>query len=323
MPPKVVVADQKATDIEMERDLLSGLNANVVKTDATSERELIQDALDATAIIVDGYAPMSKRVLDELDQLQVIARAGIGVDNIDVDAATANGVSVVNVPDVSFGNVATHTLALLFACIRKIPLYNERVRSGSWDWKAEKPLFSLEGKTLGVVGFGSIARSLVERLEGTGVDVIGYDHSASRSELQKYGVSKVSFDELLQQADFHSIHVPLTESTEHLYDESTFERIKPGAIIVNTARGGIVDEEALYHAIDTGVISMAGLDVLSQEPPEDSPLLSLDEVIFTPHIAWYSEETITQLRQRATEEVNRVLSGNDPLNPVNTLVASS
>jgi D-3-phosphoglycerate dehydrogenase len=323
MPPKIVVADQKASELSIEMDVLTALDASVEKSSATSEAEVIRDGADANGLIVDGYTPVTETVLNKLSDLCIVARAGIGVDNIDVEAATHSNVLVVNVPDVSFGNVATHTFALLLSCIRKIPQYDARVRAGSWNWEDEKPLNSLSDKTLGIVGFGNVARSLVAKLDGLDVDIIAYDHSSSPETLASYGVEKVSFETLLKRADYHSIHVPLTEETAGLYDRAAFNKIRSGAIIVNTARGGIMDEDALHMALEEGCVAGAGLDVLSSEPPNGSPLLDSDKVVFTPHIAWYSEETIEQLRRNAAMEVARILSGEQPENPVNEISLES
>ncbi len=317
MEPKVVVADQKAIDLDIEADVLEQVDAELLSVTTRSEQELGSALVDAHALIVDGYARVTGDVLRRAGDLRVVVRAGIGVDNIDVETATQEGIQVANVPGGSTETVATHAISLTFSCLRKITCYDEHVRVGGWDWEAEKPLQGFQGTTIGLLGFGNISKAVARKFSGFDVDVIACDPSSPASELAEFEVEKVDFDELLERTDVHSIHAPLTDETRSRYDVEAFDRMKSGAILINTARGKIIDEDALVDALDEGTVAMAGLDVMENEPPGDSPLLERDDVILTPHVAWYSEQSIENVRTTAASEVLRVLQGRDPRHPVN------
>lgn len=244
--------------------------------------------------------------------------AGEDVDSVDMAAATEMGFRVLNVPTYCVDEVSTHALALLLACARKISQFDSAVEAGTWDWTLGKPIHRMADSTLGLVGFGNISQEVAKKATGLGLDCLVYDPFLTAEEITEGGGQKVAFETLLSESDFLSIHVPLTDDTESLFDETAFERMKESAYVVNTARGSVIDTEALVRALDTGEIAGAGLDVLPKEPPEQTELLERDDVIVTPHIAWYSEESLIELRRTITEDVLRVLSGEDPHNLVNS-----
>ena len=245
--------------------------------------------------------------------MKVVGRTGIGVDVIDVPAATRHNVVVTNVPSYCEEEVSDHAMALLLSCVRRTALYTPAVRSGVWDWKIGHPIARLRGCTLGLVGFGKIPRVLVPKAKAFGLNVITYDPYLDPELARKEGVEPVDFDTLLAQSDFVSIHCPLTDATRGLFGRESFERMKPGAFVINTARGGVVDLPALTDALRSKSIAGAGLDVMPKEPPEASePLLELDNVVLTPHVSWYSEESIVDLQASIGRNVALVCAGNRP-----------
>lgn len=253
-----------------------------------------------------------------LDKCKIIARTGIGVDNVDLDAATKKGIMVTNVPSYCEDEVSDHALALILSFCRKICYYSNRVRKGDWDWKGGKPLYRLKNQTLGIVALGKIARLVAKKAAGFGFNIVFYDPYVKEEEIDELHIEKVEFKQLLEISDIISVHTPLTDETRHLFGEAEFQQMKGSAYLINTSRGPIIEEEALYKALSSGAIAGAGLDVLESEPPDpDNPLFELDNVILTPHTGWYSEDSETDLRRQATKEIVRVLQGKKPLNLVN------
>ncbi|MFC4360345.1 C-terminal binding protein [Halobium salinum] len=312
----VVVTDYDYPDVELERELVEERGGRLVTAQAETPAEVVDAAAGADALLVQ-YAPVGADVFDALDDLAVVGRYGIGVDSVDLDAASANGVRVLNVPDYCLDEVSTHAFALLLACVRRTSAYDSAIADGTWDWTAERPIHRLAGATLGLVGFGRIPQRLVEKAAAFDLDVVAYDPYVSADVLAEHGVEKVEFDELLGRADAVSVHTPLTDETRGLFDRDAFGSMKETAVLVNTARGGVVDEDALADALDAGELAGAGLDVLPSEPPEGSPLVGRDDVVLTPHVAWYSEESFEELRRTVTEDVLRTLDGDAPRNLVN------
>jgi len=306
---KVVVTDHVFPSLDIERARLAQIGAEVVEAAGTSEEEIIQAAREADGILV-CYAELTRQVIYSLEKCRVIGRYGIGVNNIDLQAATEKGIRVANVPDYCVDEVSDHTLALLLACARRIPQLDRTVKKGHWDFKEQCPMFRLRGKTLGLVGFGKIPRALAGKAQALGLKVAAYDPYVSQDAAQAYKVSLVSLRELLTGADFVSVHAPLTPETRGLLGEEQFGWMKPTAYVINTARGEVIDEQALYRALVEGKIAGAGLDVLASERLDPAhPLLGLDQVILTPHSAFYSEESMRELQLRAVEEVVRGLTG--------------
>lgn len=312
MTYSVVLSDDKTVDSRHQTEILEAIGAEVTTLDEKTEAAVVAAARDVDALIVDAGTPVTAAVFDEAEALRVVGRSGIGVDNIDIDAAAENDITVVNVPTYSLDEVSTHAFSLLLSCVRAVPQYDRAVRGGTWDWETAKPLHRMAGRTLGLVGFGSIARRLAAKLRSFGLDIVATDPYVGAATMRDYDVEKVSFETLLDRADYLSIHTPLYEETRGLFSTAEFERLSDDCILVNTARGPVVDEDALVDALERGEIRRAGLDVLESEPPApDSPLLERDDVVLTPHTAWYSEESREDLSEGVASGVAAVLRGED------------
>ena len=319
----VVIADYDYSDVDIERAIVERAGFELVAAHCKTEDEVIEVAHGAAAVVAQ-YATISARVIAELDECRVIARYGTGVDIVDVDAATRHNILVTNVPnDWCENEVADHAMALLLAVARKINVYDRATRSGTWRWQSGEPIHRLRGSVLGLLSFGAIARAIAARAAGFGMLITAHDPYMQAEEIAAAGATAVTFDELISESDCLVIQAPLTPETQHLFDESRLRRMKSTAILVNTARGPIVDDRALYRALSEGWIAGAGLDDIEEEPAKirdwrpDNPLFGLENVVITPHAAYYSEESIGTVRRFAAEEVVRVLTGRPPLSPVN------
>jgi D-3-phosphoglycerate dehydrogenase / 2-oxoglutarate reductase len=319
----VVIADYDYGDVDIERAIVEKAGLDLVVAQCKTEDEVIEVGHDAAAVVAQ-YAPISARVIGELPDCRVIARYGTGVDIVDVDAATRHSILVTNVPnDWCEDEVADHAMALLLAVARKITVYDRATREGVWQWQSGAPIHRLRGSALGLLSFGAIARAIAVRAAGFGMRITAHDPYQSREEIGAAGAEAVSFDELVTESDCLVIQAPLTPETDRLFDETQLRRMKPTAILINTARGPIVDDLALHRALSEDWIAGAGLDDIEEEPAKvrdwrpDNPLFRLDNVVITPHAAYYSEEAISTVRHFAAEEVVRVLTGHPPLSPVN------
>jgi len=317
---EVVISDSSFEDDEVEKEVLKQIGAKVKFFQCRSEEEIATVAREADALLND-HLPLSGKTLSSLDKVRIIVRCAIGYDNIDLEKATEKRIIVCNVPDYCINEVADHTLSLILALARKIPWINAATKAGEWNWRRFAPMYRLEGKTAGIIGFGRIGREVAKRLKAFGLRVIAFDPYLPREVFESIGAVQVGLEELLSEADIISVHCPLTRETYHLIDREKFRLMKKTAIFVNVARGAIVDEKALYQALKKKQIQAAGLDVFETEPLEkDNPLLELDNVILTPHIAWYSEEAEIAVRKSAAEEIVRFFSGVKPKNVVNPQV---
>lgn len=296
---KVVITDCDHPDVAIEREVFGAAGLAVELADCRTEQDVISAGQGAAALLTQ-YAPVTARVLAALPGCHAVGRYGTGVDNIDVVAARAAAVTIVSVPGYSLDEVANHAIALILALTRGIARLSAAVRAGQWDFRAAGPLHRLASRQLGVVGLGQIGAAVAERGRALGFSVAGYD--TVRRDLP--GVSQVTLPDLLATSDVVTLHAPLTNETRQLMDDSAFARMKPGAVLVNTARGGLVDSGALVRALASGRLAGAGLDVLDPEPPSAShPLLRDERVIITPHAAFYSEESLAELKRRAAEGV--------------------
>ncbi len=314
---KVVICDYYYESLAQEREILSGIGAEVLDYHCTTEEEVIAVAKDCDALICQ-FAPITKRVIQALKRCKVIVRYAIGVDNIDLKAAEEQGIVICNVPDYSIDEVSNHAIALLLDCVKKLTFLAGQVRQGLTGYGTVKPLFRMEGRTLGLMGFGRIPRMVARKMAGFGVRMIAFDPMMDYAAARELRVTSVGFQRLLEESDYLSVHCPLTDETRHLFDRGAFERMKPSAIFINTARGGIVKEKDLIWALENHEIAMAGLDVTEIEPiPKEHPLLQMDCALVTPHVAWYSEEAVLDLQRKAAEEVAGVLQGKPPRHPVN------
>jgi D-3-phosphoglycerate dehydrogenase / 2-oxoglutarate reductase len=320
MPQRIVgVSDSVFPNLDPAREVLSKIGAELHLAETPKPEAILRVAADADALLVT-YAKITAEMIRQMKRCRVISRFGIGVDNVDVTAATAAGIVVTRVPDYCIDEVSDHTIALLLALVRKIPFANSLVQKGRWEMPAVVPIHRLRGTVLGLVGFGRIPQLVAPKAQSFGMKVVAYDPLLGREVMKRAGVEKVEFGALVRIADFISIHSPLVAATNHLFNAEVFRQMKPKAYLVNTARGPIVDEAALANALDAGQIAGAALDVLSQEPPAGSPLFGRDNVILTPHTSFYSVESLVELQVKAAEEVVRVINGKKPRNAVNTEV---
>ncbi len=320
---KVVVTDSVFASLDIERRLLEAVGATMIPLQATSEADLLDAVPEADGLLV-CYAPVTGRVIERLTRCRVISRYGIGYDNVDVQAATSRGIYVTNVPDYCVDEVSDHALALLLACARKVPFLDRRVRGGRWDARDAAPMGRLRGRILGLVGFGKIPRRLAGTAEALGLQVVAYDPFVGAEEMAPFHVAKVTLEDLLARSDFVSVHAPLAAGTRGLIGEQALRSMQPTAYLINTSRGPLVSQQALVRALREGWIAGAALDVLETEPPADAGALrALDTLIITPHVAFYSEESVRELQQKAAENVVRVLTGLAPLYPVNTPAGTS
>ena len=319
----VVIADYDYGNVDIERAIIEGAGFELVAAQCKSEDDVIKVAKDADAIVTQ-YATVGAKAINALTRCRVIARYGTGVDTVDVGAATQRNILVTNVPnDWCENEVADHAMVLLLAVARKLRNYDHATRAGIWRWQSGQPIYRFRGRILGLLSFGAIARAIAARANGFGMRIIAHDPYMSNTDIAAHGASAVSFDELIEQADYLVIQAPLTSATRNLIDEVQLRRMKPDAILINTARGPIVNDRALYRALKEGWIAGAGLDDIEEEPAKlrdwqpTNPLFSLENVIITPHAAYYSEEAIQTVRNFAAQEVVRVLTGKPPISPVN------
>lgn len=317
---KVLITDYVWSSIEPERQVLSKVGADIIVAETGDVEELITYAPKVDGILT-CWKPVSDTVISQATKCQIIARYGIGLDNIDVGSATENGIIVTNVPAYCVDEVSDHALALILACARKVPLYNNSVKSGTWNQNIGSQMYRLRGKNIGIIGFGNIAKTIIPKLIPFGLKVNVYSPRTSTEIIEQNNAVKVTFKELLKTSDFISIHAPLTTETHHMFSREEFRAMKRTSYLINTSRGGIVDTVALSDAVKNGEIAGAGLDVLETEPPDvEETLLDLDNIILTPHAAFISEESILELEVSAATCVVQVLTGKLPDSIVNPSV---
>ena len=317
MSYRVLVTDYVWPTLARERAVLEPQGVALVPAPSGDEATLARLAAGVDGIMT-CFADVTPAVVRASEQLKVIARYGIGVDNIAVDVASGRDVVVTNVPDYCVEEVAEHTLALLLACARRLARYDRAVRSGSWNGKEGMPLYRVHGKTLGIVGFGQIGRRVAAKAKALGLHVLAHSPHLIDVDARAAGCRAVSLRDLLREADFVSLHLPLTPASARMFDRDRFRAMKPGSIFVNSSRGGLVESAALAEALESGHLAAAGIDVLPQEPPDpDDALLRQENLIVTPHVAFYSEESLAELQTRTAQSVAHVLSGRMPESVVN------
>jgi D-3-phosphoglycerate dehydrogenase len=313
----VAITDYVFSSLEPERTVLEPLGVKLRPQQCRSEEEIIALAQDADAVL-NCYAKMTDRVIEQLKRCRIIARYGIGVDNVDLAAASRARILVTNVPDYCIDEVSDHALALLLALARRITVADGTVKAGAWDVVAHAGIRRLRGQTMGLLGFGKIAKALGSKVQPLGMKVLVYDPYLDSALIAQHGAEAVSLDRLLAEADAISIHVPLSPETRNLIGSHELARMKSTALVINTSRGGVVDEQALAVALTAKRLGGAALDVLSVEPPPaDHPLRQAPNIILTPHLAFYSRESVIELQTKAAEEVARALKGEPPRSPVN------
>ncbi|MBM3600180.1 MAG: C-terminal binding protein [Alphaproteobacteria bacterium] len=311
---KAVITDHHYHDIKSAERVIADAGIDLVIGQCHTEDDAIRLGRDADAVI-NQHCPITDRVLASWPLCRGVVHFGKGVDNIDVDAATRRGIWVTNVRDANWDEVSNHVLSLILAWSRGLIAFDRSVRDGKWSYRLAIPRHRLAGQTLGIIGFGDIARLLASKAHALGMKVLAYARHPPE------GIAHVTFvtlEDLMYRADFVSVHVPLTRETAGMIGAREIALMKPGAFLINTARGGVVDQMALVEALRAGRIAGAGLDVTDPEPlAMDDPIRELDNVILTPHVAWYSEESREHVTVEAAREVVRILRRQQPRSPVN------
>lgn len=320
--PRIAHTENLNTKYELELEALGDL-ADLVEVESSTPQAFIEGARDAKAIITSWGIHLNRQIIEGLDECLLIALGSVGVDMVDVEAATEAGIVVTNCPDTFIEEVADHALMLMLAVGRHTKVMNEMARTG--DWYKGRPLLNhvprLMGQTLGLLAFGNVGRCVARRAQAFGMNVIAHDPYISELTVSDAGVEPVSFGELLDRSDYLSLHSALNEETRHIINGSALGRMKQSAVIINTARGPIIDETDLIDALQRGRIAGAGLDVLEQEPPDaDNPLLTMENVVVTPHVASATTRMRPEARRRVGREVSLVLRGRWPMSAVNPTV---
>ena len=311
---KVVITDCDHGSINEEKEEFAPIGAELILAQVRDEEGLIRVCRDAHGLM-NQYAFLTRGILEKLQKCEVIARYGVGVDSIDLKAATAFGIIVANVPDYCVEEVADQAVSMMLALIRKTVFFDQKVKSNEWDFRQGRPIHRIKGKTFGLIGSGRIGLVVAKRVSAFGARVMAFDPYLQKAPEE---VQLVDFDTVLRESDLISIHCPLNESTHHLIGEKEFERMKKKPLVINTSRGLIIDEKALIQALSQGQISGAGLDVLEKEPPDpENPVLKMENVVLSPHIGFYSEGSISELKRRTAKNVSDVLLGKWPDSVVN------
>ena len=317
---RVLITDRAWPDFDIERAILQEAGAELIEATATDEATLAELARDVDAIGTN-WARVTEPVIRSCTKCKIVARFGIGLDNIDVRVATELGIPVTNCPDYCVSEVSDHALGLLLACARRIGFFHWRTKQGEYNLGAATTMRRLSSQTVGLIGLGHTARELVPKLRAIGFKVIAHTRSGNT-----HGTvcQMVSLKDLLTQSDFVSLHAPLTAETHHLINAERLGLMKPTAYLINTSRGGLIDASALWNAIHTNKLAGAALDVFEPEPPDlNLPLYRDERVIVTPHAAFVSAESLEQLRRQATHQIVQALHGRRPGNVVNSLVRST
>ena len=306
---KVFITDYGFSDIHQERHIITSAGHDLLAGQCKSPEAVLEAAADADALLVQ-WAPITSAVINGLNKCRVIVRYGIGVDNVDLVAAKARGIPVCNVPDYCIDEVADHAVAMALSLARQLPMMDRRVRAGTWKITPDHPMPALSTMTFAAAGLGRIARAVLARAGAFGCRPAAYDPYVKPEVFAANGIMRLTLEEMFRQADVLSLHMPLTPETRHLINPATLAKMKPTAIIVNTARGGLIDTVALAEALQSGVIAGAGLDVFDPEPLSmEHPLRNCRNAILTSHVGWFSDESVPKLQRLAAEEVVRALRG--------------
>lgn len=319
----VLVTDYAWPSLDIEREIFRKIDTGITVAQTGSEEELIRLARSADGILCN-WKSVSTAVLEAAVGCVSVGRYGIGLDNIHVDTATRLGIVVTNVPAYCIDDVADHTMALLLACNRKVCWFDRDIKDGKYDLSAQLPLQRLSGHVLGLAGFGRIGQAVAERALSFGLRVIALQPRRNPGPLPNAAVEFVPLPELLKRSDFLSLHLPATPETKGILNSSAFQRMKQGAVLINTARGSLVNTPDLLDALETGKIAAAGIDVWQSEPlPPGDPLATHPRVIATPHAAFYSDEALAELQTTAASQMVAVLTGQTPQNIINPAVLNS
>jgi D-3-phosphoglycerate dehydrogenase / 2-oxoglutarate reductase len=315
---RIVVSDCDHKSMEPEEAIFRDSGMAFTHLRCRTEEELIAECAGVN-IVLNQYAPFTQKVFAALKpHLGQVVRYGVGVDNIDIAAATAAGVQICNVPDYGVHEVSNHALALILAFERKIVMMNERFHGGTWDYRLAIPIRRMSELTVGIIGFGRIGGTLANKLKPLGCRVVGYDPAYGPGSPKMQDAEWSPFADVISQSDFITVHCPLTPDTYRMFDAKVLGRMKPSAFLINTARGGIIDEDALADALRRGALAGAALDVVEREPlAADSPLRGIESCLITPHMAWYSEEAGLEMKRKVAEEAVRFAHGMPVRYPVN------
>ncbi|MDD6308959.1 MAG: C-terminal binding protein [Clostridia bacterium] len=314
---KIVMLDRMGTDFSLENKIFRAEGATFIVTYFKDADDLISLTHDADVLMFND-AQITEEIIAGLDKCKMIIRYGIGFDNVDLAAAGKKGIYVCNAPSYGTYDVAEHTMALLLSVCKHIPIADKCARTGKWNAENVGKVRRLSGKTLGLVGFGRIARFVAARAKAFEMDLLVYDPFANEADVVASGATPSSLETLLKNADYVTLHAPLTEETRHMIGMTQFKLMKQDAVLINTGRGGLVNEKELIFALLSGEIGGAALDVFEEEPlPADSKLLTMENVVLTPHVAWNSYEGVVDLHKEVTDNVVRVLHGEKPINIVN------
>ena len=317
---RVVLVEHGYSSVEHERQIISAAGGEFIDAESLPLPEALRLCREADGILCRRLE-VSAVMIKGFSRCKILLRYGVGTDNVDVDAATAAGIIVGHVPSYCIDEVSTHAIALLLACVRKLVVTNEKVQRGAWDVHRSDPIYRLAGRTLGLVGLGKIGCAVARKLRGWDLQILVTEPYVEPERAQSIGVELVPLETLFRKSDYISLHCLLLPETQHLVNRETLALMRPGAIVVNTARGSVVDTSALLQALDEGRLTGAGLDVFEEEPlPSNSPLRRHLAVVLTDHTAWYSEESQLQLQRTAAEEVVRVCTGRLPLSLANPQV---
>ncbi|OIJ17516.1 hydroxyacid dehydrogenase [Anaerobacillus alkalilacustris] len=317
---KVVITDYEYSSLAPEKEVLRKIGVELTAVQCQTEEEVIEACKDADALL-NQYAPITRKVIEKLENCKVIARFGVGVNTIDIGAATEKGIIVSNVTDYCIDEVSDHAFALLISAARKVVLLNKEVKKGVWNFNVGVPIFRLKGRVLGLVGFGQIPQALAKKAQAFGLQVKAFDPFVPIDVAEKLNVQLLSLSELCKVSDFISVHAPLNEHTCGMIGDAQFDLMKKEAFIINTARGAVINEKALIKALQEEKVAGAAIDVVEQEPINlDNPLLKMENVIINPHVAWYSEEAQEELKRKTAQNVVDVLSGYFPRYIVNNSV---
>ena len=318
MKYKILLTDCIFNDQKIEKEILKKIDAELVIAPDKEEDTLLKMAKEADGILVT-YANITKRIIENTDKCKIIVRTGIGYNNIDIPAANKKGIMVANIPDYCIAEVADHTLALMLSCLRKINLYVASVKKGIWDMNSGRPIKRIGDLTLGVYGFGNIARAVASRAQAFGMKITAYDPYLDNEKFKENNAERISdFKKFVSNADVLSLHAPLTKDNEGIFDSEIFALMKKSAYLINTSRGGLVNEKDLCTAIEKKQIAGCGLDVMQTEPGDlESPLHKYDSVYITPHAAFYSDGSDIELRVKSTEQIVQALIEGKPKYLVN------
>ncbi|MGD6730402.1 MAG: C-terminal binding protein [Pleomorphochaeta sp.] len=317
---KVYITDQDFGNIDIEKEILEPIDAQVIGLNCKDGKNIIESARDADALIVQ-YANISKDTINSLNKLKIIARYGVGFDTIDINAAKEKGIICTNVEDYCTNEVANHNISLILMLTKRIPMFIEETKKGHWHWsETNAAVHRFTNLQIGVIGFGKIAQNMTKKAQSLGFNVVAYDPFVSKDDMEKLKVYPITFDNLLKTSDIVVVQCPYNDKTHHIIGEKELLKMKTGSILINCSRGKLIDNEALYKVLKDGHLSSAALDDIEEEPakifnwnPSKNPLFSLKNCFITPHVAYYSEEALMEARNKAANNVKAVLLDKEPL----------